>query len=222
MESFVTQHKLKHIIDLLSNGGSSSASNVDITGNSVGLATGLDINTLQTAIVNALAELPNVEINTEQINLNVQDLEVLITASNTLLTTLGNQQIDGTQISKIRDTAGQELNINPDGSINVLGTITANVPTNLVRESVTFAIEGILDDSRNHVEQVRNQTNHKLNRIKGSADYDSNVTGTTIINGEEYITQITHTGTTNIAFETLIATYTYNLTTGGYLRTQYS
>ena len=109
---------LKQISERLSSSGSSS--NVDITGNSVGLATDANIDTLETILSG-------------------------------LLTIIRNQQTDGTQIAKIRDTAGQELNINPDGSINVAGTITASVPTGLVRESIPLRVESTLQSADNRL-----------------------------------------------------------------------
>lgn len=66
----------------------------------------------------------NLETLLATLGLNTDQIESLITAGNALLTTIRNQQTDGTQTTKIRDTAGQELNINPDGSLNVTGNIT--------------------------------------------------------------------------------------------------
>jgi tRNA/tmRNA/rRNA uracil-C5-methylase (TrmA/RlmC/RlmD family) len=102
------QSLLNIIIELLRNSsGGGGSSSVDITGNSIGLATSTDI----ASIVTALAELPNVEINTEAINLNVQDLELL-------LTTVRNQQTDGTQTSKITDGT-DTLAIRTGGQIDI-------------------------------------------------------------------------------------------------------
>jgi hypothetical protein len=118
------ESQLRQIIELIANGsGGGGSSNVDVVGNSVGLATGADIAT----VVTALADLPNIEINTDAINLNVQDLELLATATNALLTTIRNNQTNQTQFTRVSDGT-DTLAVNADGSVNTI--VLNNLPFN--------------------------------------------------------------------------------------------
>lgn len=153
----------------------------------------------------------NLETLLTALGLNTDDLENLITTSNSILgviatlntdmlnnlTQIKDTQKDGTQITKIRDTAGQELNINADGSLNVL------VPANLVRESSPLFIQNDINQTRGLVQEVVSNTYHRVNKIKGSFDYNAVIT---YVGATTDVNTITHTG----GGDAVLATYTYD------------
>jgi hypothetical protein len=202
-------------------------------GSSTGLATSADIAT----VVAALAKLPNVEINTEQINLNVQDLEDLVTITNALLTTIRNQQIDKSQFAKITDGT-DDLVVNADGSLNItslggaLATqttlagvltelqlkadLTETQPVSVATLPLPTGASTLLEQQTQtatlatisgNVVDIENNVTHKLNRIKGSDDYTATIT---YIGATTDVNTITHNGTTALGAETLTVTYGYD------------
>ena len=59
---------------------------------------------------------------------------------------------------------------------------------------------------------IRNNVNHKRNRIEGSADYEMDIVYFEIVPGILAVQTYTLTGTTDFGFETLVSTLTYNAT----------
>lgn len=118
-----TEVLLRQIWNVLQNTSSGgSTANVDITGNSVGLATGSDISTLQTSLNSSLNSLL---IQLNAINGNTDLIETLQTNTNNLLT-LTNSYVDG--VEGLLTTLGSNTD-NLETLLTALGLNTDNLET---------------------------------------------------------------------------------------------
>ncbi len=72
------------------------------------------------------------------------------------------------------------------------------------------------------LEQVLNNVTSKIERIKGSADYNRAISYVSPGTGDFRVSQIVHTGNTLLGFETIIESFTYYMTTDNVTNIQYT
>jgi hypothetical protein len=112
------------------------------------------------------------------------------------------------------------LIMNQDGSINTVTTITGSLPL-----PTDAATETTLLDVKNLLTDIKNNVTSKIERIKGSPDYNRAITYSNPGAGDFRITKIVHTGTTLVstpAQESITETLTYYLTTDNVTNILYS
>jgi hypothetical protein len=112
------------------------------------------------------------------------------------------------------------LIMNQDGSINTVTTITGSLPL-----PTDAATETTLLDVKNLLTDIKNNVTSKIERIKGSPDYNRAITYSDPVAGDFRITKIVHTGTTLVstpAQESITETLTYYLTTDNVTNILYS
>lgn len=169
-----TEVLLRQIWNILQNTSSGgSTANVDITGNSVGLATGSDISTLQTSLNSSLNSLL-IQLNT--INGNTDLIETLQTNTNNLLT-LTNSYVDGVEglLSALGsntdnlETLLTALGLNTDDLETLLGIgNTLQTTANTSLNNIDFKLANVVSSLSNILTKLSDNT--QTTRITDGTD----------------------------------------------------
>ncbi len=158
----------------------------------------------------------------------IERLNKLVELLNTTATGLASEATLASVLSEVQsidlNTDGLEgLATSLNGFVDGLETLVAATNTLLTTLStLDYATESTLSIVQANTVDIYNTVDSKMHRIAGAANYNRAITYIDAPGGDFRVSTVVHTGTTNIAAETITETFTYYLTTDNVTNILYS
>ena len=142
------------------------------------------------------AVLDNIKLDTANLDVALSTVATEITLG-TIKTVLDNIKLDTANLDTALSTIATEI------TLSAVKTVLDNIKLDTAKLDVNLSTIA----SETTLTTVKNNVTSKIDRIKGTANYNRALTYDANFN----VTTITHTGTTALGAETIIETFTYDI-----------